>query len=73
MLKLYICPSCKLTRYVSLDNTTCYRCNVDMLISNKSYIDFIKLDLNERRKHIEDFLADKSAIITQKDKEGIII
>lgn len=73
MLKLYICPSCKLVRYVSLDNITCYRCNTNMLFSSKTYLDFIKLDLKERKEYIEDFLAIEAKYKLQKDKEGILI
>ncbi len=77
-LKLYICPSCKGTRYVSLENTTCYRCNRPMLLSNMPYADFIELDLEERKQHIQNFLgqcdeiADSQKIPSQTTKQNSV-
>lgn len=57
MLKLYICPSCRGIRYVSLENTTCYRCNCSMVLSNLPYADFIEMEPREREQHIQDFMV----------------
>lgn len=57
MLKLYICPNCKLVRYVSLENTTCYRCNIEMLYSETPYTEYIALLPEERVTLVEDFLS----------------
>lgn len=56
MLKLYICPECKAFRYVSKSNTMCFKCNTQMLLSNISYSDFIKMNPEYRQQHIEQFL-----------------
>lgn len=57
MLKLYICPSCRDTRYVSLENTTCYRCNCPMALSNLPYADYIEMDAGQRAQHIQEFMV----------------
>lgn len=57
MLKLYICPSCRGTRYVSLENTTCYRCSCSMVLSDLPYADYIELEPTERKQHIQDFMV----------------
>lgn len=57
MLKLYICPSCRGTRYVSLENTTCYHCNCSMVLSDLPYADYIELEPMERKQHIQDFMV----------------
>lgn len=57
MLKLYICPSCRGTRYVSLENTTCYHCNCPMVLSNLPYADFIEMGRTEREQHVQDFMV----------------
>lgn len=50
MLKLYICPKCNTFRYVSKKNTTCYKCNTKMILSNVSYSQFIQMDAEDRDK-----------------------
>lgn len=50
MLKLYICPECMRTRYVSKENITCYHCNVPMRLARLSYADYIKMS-PQRREH----------------------
>lgn len=50
MLKLYICPKCKAFRYVSKNNTTCYKCNTKMILSTVSYSQFIQMDAEDRKK-----------------------
>lgn len=57
MLKLYICPSCRGTRYVSLENTTCYRCSCSMVLSDLPYADYIELEASERKQHIQEFMV----------------
>lgn len=52
MLDVYICPKCELVRYVSMDKTHCFRCDVEMKLANISYADYIKLNLQERQLYI---------------------
>lgn len=54
MLKLYICPKCKGVRFVSKDNTICYKCNIQMIKSSTSYSEFISMHPHQRRICIED-------------------
>lgn len=61
MLKLYICPNCKSVRYVSLENTACYKCDLDMLLSDTPYADYIKLDNYKRQCCVEEFLTKSGA------------
>lgn len=61
MLKLYVCPTCKGVRYVSLENICCYKCNIDMILCDTPYADFIKLDVKQRKKCIDDFLMNNNA------------
>lgn len=53
MLKLYICPKCKTFRYVSKSNTTCFKCDTQMLLSKIPYSEFIKLNPEARSSCIE--------------------
>lgn len=62
MLKLYICPKCKTVRFVSKKNTTCYNCNIKMKLANITYSDYIQLDAEARRKCIDQFCQNKSAL-----------
>lgn len=56
MLKIYICPKCKAFRYVSKNNTMCFKCNTQMLLSDISYSDFIQLTPENRQQCIEQFI-----------------
>lgn len=57
MLKLYICPNCQSVRYVSLENTICYKCKVNMLLSETPYADYIQLDEKQRQECVENFIS----------------
>lgn len=37
MLKVYICPKCGAVRYVSKFKTQCFKCNINMVLSNVAY------------------------------------
>lgn len=56
MLKLYICPSCRGTRFVSLENTTCYHCKQPMQLAPLPYAAFIQMEAGQREQYISDFI-----------------
>lgn len=64
MLKLYICPKCKTFRYVSKSNTTCFKCNTQMLLSTISYSNFIEMNPEERNMCIDKTLQELSKNIS---------
>ena len=48
MLKVYICPKCGSYRFVTNNNYTCYKCQLNMTLADIEYANYIDLDNNER-------------------------
>lgn len=57
MLKVYICPKCGAVRYVSKFKTQCFKCNINMVLSNVAYENYIELNITERSHIIKKVIS----------------
>ena len=60
MLKVYICSKCGRYRFVTSQNYMCYKCNLNMTLTDINYENYIEYNQEKRNEITKKYILNKS-------------